>query len=98
MDAFVYQADLYCTDCAIRIKNRLTYAEDSDRYPQGPHPGGGGESDRPQHCASCAVFLCNELTEEGYRYLRLAGTRDADSPTVQEWLGYYQPDWYSQAG
>jgi hypothetical protein len=53
MLAYVYQADLYCEDCATQIKAELAYSHegqpehlfDSDEYPKGPYPA--GESDTP---------------------------------------------------
>jgi hypothetical protein len=34
---------------------------DSDKFPKGPLADGGGESDCPQHCDTCGVFLENPL-------------------------------------
>ena len=73
-DVYVYQADIYCADCA---KFHLAYCKnagvadngDSDTFPQGPFSNGGGESDRPQHCADCSEFLENPLTHDGYEYV-----------------------------
>ena len=72
MDAYIYQADLYCPACITKIRLRLE-AEgkkpenwrdettfDSDDYPKGPFADGGGESDTPQHCgmgADCLDYL-----------------------------------------
>jgi len=94
-EVYVYQAALYCNDCATEIMNQLAKdgkpgadpneaaPEDSDQWPQGPHPDGGGEADSPNHCDagdSCerAVKLpCGSkigcpldhtLTIEGARY------------------------------
>lgn len=62
MDAYIYNADIYCEQCGERIKARLD-AEghtpknpddertfDSSEYPKGPFSDGGGEADTPQHC------------------------------------------------
>lgn len=61
MDAFVYQADVYCVACAEDTKNKLagekTDTGDSEDWPQGPYADGGGESDLPQHCGSGAECL-----------------------------------------
>lgn len=45
-------------------------ASDTDNVPDGPHADGGGESDSPQHCDACGVFLRNPLTTDGYEYVR----------------------------
>ena len=55
MDAYIYQADLLCEDCANDIIGELKAkgvedTGDSDDYPQGPYADGGGEADSPQHC------------------------------------------------
>jgi len=76
MDAYIYQADLYCSECADAIKANVETAvnpcfdwEISDNYPQGPYPDGGGEADTPQHCGSCGKFLENPLTDAGREYV-----------------------------
>jgi hypothetical protein len=86
MNAYIYQAALYCEDCAKAIRERLTAApcttlgretfvdgqpnEDSDRWPHGPYSDGGGEADYPQHCDACGEFLENPLTSDGVDYVR----------------------------
>jgi hypothetical protein len=76
MDVYIFNADIYCEDCALP---RMAKAEadgvspfegDSCLYPQGPHRDGGGEADSPQHCGGCAVFLENPLTEDGMDYVQ----------------------------
>lgn len=79
MDAYIYCADMFCHNCAEGIKKDLDAQivcvdsvpdfGDSDSYPQGPYQDGGGESDTPQHCGSCGLFLENPLTDEGYKYV-----------------------------
>jgi hypothetical protein len=54
-DAYVYQTDLLCEDCAHEIARKLDKKKviddgDSDTYPQGPHRDGGGESDSFHFC------------------------------------------------
>ena len=81
MNAYIYNAALYCEPCAnqaMRILNRdrimaggdLQGMNDSDTYPQGPYTDGGGESDTPAHCDNCGVFLENPLTTDGVEYVR----------------------------
>ena len=82
MDAYIYQADMWCAGCGERIRREITEqggapanpedeaAYDSGDFPKGPYDDGGGESDAPSNCAGCGVFLENPLTAEGYEYLR----------------------------
>lgn len=91
MDAYIYQADLYCADCTKSIKARVAKegnvppnpdiedSFDSDTYPKGPYADGGGESDSPSHCAGCGVFLENSLTTDGENYVRERIQEDANS-------------------
>ena len=71
MHAYVYRANLWCSDCGHAIRQRLiamvgegnepdwddeaTY--DSDDFPKGPYPNGGGEADYAQHCGAGADCL-----------------------------------------
>jgi hypothetical protein len=51
---------------------------------------GSEESDTPEHCSSCGVFLENALTPDGYAYVvdTLAqGTGRVD--VMREWWDYY---------
>ncbi len=66
MNAYIYQADVYCEACGADIRaraiaNRSPFVPadpddetsyDSDEFPKGPYPDVGGEADFPQHCAS----------------------------------------------
>lgn len=76
MNAYIYQAALLCEDCAREVRASLVVKclndgqHDSETYPQGPYPDGGGEADCPQHCDHCGEFLDNPLTDEGARNLR----------------------------
>lgn len=99
MDVFMYQAALLCYDCGIKAREALTAAGeapeapddegayDSDDFPKGPYPDGGGKADSPQHCdcgAECinaeelpdgskvGAFLENDLTDEGRTYVEEA--------------------------
>lgn len=81
MNAYIYCADLLCPDCAIVTMNHLRHegkapedwkdenSFDSDDYPKGPYPDGGGESDSPCHCGACGVPLENPLTSDGILYV-----------------------------
>lgn len=79
METFIYQADVHCPTCAQKIKDALDAAGkrpadpsdessfDSDDYPKGPHDG--EESDTPQHCGTCHVYLGQPLTKDGVTYV-----------------------------
>lgn len=94
MNAYIYQAALLCEDCAFaaqkacRAKGHYS-ADDSDRWPQGPYADGGGESDSPEHCDHCGIFLENPLTSDGEEYVRLVATPTHAIEKVREWREYY---------
>lgn len=100
MDAYIYQAALYCEECAEEIRGELIDAgigesDDSETWPQGPFADGGGEADVPQHCDRCREFLANPLTSDGFDYV-LAKVADfvsrpgAGNPDViHAWIDYY---------
>jgi len=70
------------------VDDETTY--DSDDYPKGPYPDGGGEADSPQHCDGCAVFLENDLTSEGREYVQETINRDEGDPEIlQTWSQHY---------
>lgn len=102
MDAYIYQADIYCEECALRMREGCRLATpgveesgDSEDYPQGPYYDGGGEADSPQHCGSCRVFLENPLTGDGYDYVKEALQEQFNkfdaikSDVLAEWFNYY---------
>lgn len=104
MDAYIYQADLHCEDCIEKIKKNLKepenleneYSYDSDDYPKGPYPQGGGEANYPQHCDSCGLFLENPLTEDGEEYVKDAIMQyyqdgvGGGNGTIELWNNYYR--------
>ena len=81
MDAYIYNAALWCDDCIRIVKKKLKkaglkpedpddeHSYDSDDYPKGPYADGGGEADTPQHCDGCGLFLENPLTSYGNEYV-----------------------------
>jgi hypothetical protein len=90
MDAYAYEAALYCPECANAIKQRLASMpeeerEDSGRYPAGPYANGGGEADTPQHCDACMIHLGNPLTPDGVEYVREAIAEGYG----EEWREFY---------
>ena len=82
MNAYIYQAALYCERCGNEIRERLTdegkapanpddeHTYDSDGFPKGPYSDGGGEADCPQHCDGCGCHLENPLTSDGENHVR----------------------------
>lgn len=106
MDAYVYQADLLCEECALAERERLNLAQqkanrfenipdDSEHWPCGPYPEGGGEADCPQHCGACHVFLENPLTNDGAQYAAEA-IRDyyvehqGSEDVIKQWVAEYR--------
>jgi hypothetical protein len=82
MDVYMYRAALLCAEHGEQVRQQLTAAGkapadpseehtyDSDEFPKGPYPDGGGEADTPQHCDICGTFLENILTPDGDAYVR----------------------------
>jgi hypothetical protein len=82
LDVYMYRAALLCAEHGEEVRQQLTAAGkapadpseehtyDSDEFPKGPYPNGGGEADGPQYCDQCGIFLENPLTDEGDRYMR----------------------------
>jgi hypothetical protein len=108
MDAYVFRGALYCEACGRGIAEELAArggedTGDSDDFPQGPCPDGGGEADTPQHCddgpdcieaeeldgARVGAFLENPLTRDGYAYVAAAAEREPANPVVRMWLEFY---------
>jgi hypothetical protein len=99
MNAYIYCADIYCQQCGEQAKRALDGTGvkdngDSNRYPQGPYPDGGGEADTPQHCGDCLEFLENPLTGDGYNYVadRFDEYRErgrGSKPTLEVWAEFY---------
>jgi hypothetical protein len=108
MDVYLYQAALYCNECGCRIvsslrKQGVADTGDSDDFPQGPFPDGGGEADSPQHCDSGAmclqaedvgghhvgVFLENPLTSDGLAHVETALAEKPSDALVARWAVFY---------
>jgi hypothetical protein len=100
---YAYNAELFCDDCAEAIMERLAKESpapglldsgDSNEYPQ---YADNDESDCPNHCGDCDVFLYNALTTDGMDYVKdavLDALRDGrfNSTAVQEWWPFYGLD------
>jgi|ERR1043166_2124406 hypothetical protein len=109
MNAYLFQASLLCGSCgastraAIRAQGKAPADEsnehtyDSEDFPKGPYPDGGGEADRPQHCDSCGRFLENPLTNYGVQYVRermaeaVANGRKIEG-CLADWLDFYRQE------
>lgn len=104
MEAYIYQADIYCKKCAKKINRELGEKDrdlgiwtSSDEGPKGPYEDGGGESDCPQHCARCCIFLENPLTADGYKYVKDAlfeaeSNGEKIDGALKTWKEFYGPD------
>ena len=107
MQAYIYRAALLCEECGQAAQRSIQQAVgqnwknvlrvDSDVYPQGPYPNGGGEADSPQHCDHCGTFLENPLTDEGRAYVkglvqaaRQDGTAIDLTATGELWVEFYE--------
>lgn len=107
MKAYVYRAALYCQECGEAIRATLDAAGkrpehteeestfDSDDYPKGPYPDGGGESDYAAHCDACGAFLENPLTSHGVEHVKDAiaefDSGHGGAPDVIEtWREFYK--------
>lgn len=96
---YAYNADIYCDDCGGKIREELDGegfedTGDTDEYPQ---YFDDDESDCPQHCGDCHVFLENSLTSDGYEYAKQAVEEavrrgDDDSVALTEWAPFYGID------
>ena len=90
MEVFIYQADFYCSNCTAGICIALQdegkkpqnvideFTYDSDDYPKGPYPDGGGGANTANYCAECGVALDNPIIEEPTQWLDDAEYDDAD--------------------
>jgi len=115
MLVYIYAADIYCEQCGEAIRERITHegfapaepddewSYDSDEFPKGPYPDGGGEADCPQHCGAgpechnaiefpdgCKVgaWLENELTADGVEYVREAIREGGE--VAEMWADFYR--------
>jgi len=106
MNAYIFEADIFCEDCGEAIRDNLTKegqapedpedegSYDSDDFPKGPYPDGGGEADCPQHCGNhdrclnvfilpngrkVGAFLENPLTLDGVRMVEECCKRDMNN-------------------
>src|SRR5208337_3441999 len=69
------------------------HSYDSDNYPKGPFFD--EESDAPEHCAGCHIFLENPLTSHGQEYMMqmvdgAVAKGRGDEPHIKEWMDFYE--------
>ena len=76
MKIYMFEASWYCRTCGEAIAATLSEPDeweqehpDSDSHPVA-FDSSEGESDTPDHCAECGLFLTRHLTEEGVRYVK----------------------------
>jgi hypothetical protein len=93
MDVYLFHAAFLCDDCGETvIKEQMHNIEDtgdSDDYPQGPYPDGGGEADSPHHCDHCGEFLENPLTTDGIEYVKDSIKSAPSNAASVIWANYY---------
>jgi hypothetical protein len=94
---YIYCAAVYCDKCGEEIKAELdakgqkpTDPDDQRTYDSGDYPKSvdvaSEESDVPEHCDNCRVFLENPLTSHGYSYVKDALNSGS---VIEEWASYY---------
>lgn len=84
-----------------------TVGTDSNHFPAGPYPNGGGEADCPQHCdcgpdclsplklpngKAVGAWLENPLTADGVAYVQEKLRDASESPVVQFWAEMYREE------
>ena len=98
MYVYVYRSDFLCDRCGESVRQAIPcpgnpndeYSYDSDDWPKGPFPNGGGEADCPQHCSRCEIFLENPLTTGGYKYLKsVLDSSEGNSVVLTLWSDFY---------
>src|SRR5208337_4209638 len=104
---YIYQAEMWCPTCAKEIAADIQqnypnempadptdeHSYDSDNYPKGPFFD--EESDAPEHCAGCHIFLENPLTSHGQEYMMqmvdgAVAKGRGDEPHIKEWMDFYE--------
>ena len=96
MKIYMWNADLYCGPCGEAIAATLPAPTewerehpDSNSYPVG-YDSSEGESDTPDHCGKCQLFLERNLTEDGIEYVRdYVDTLDGDTDITLLWGEFY---------
>lgn len=102
---YIYQAAILCDDCAESSELRCgliaegrTAEDDSDYWPYGPFDPAGQETDSPDCCAMCNVFIPTRLTADGVQYVKDAlaeymATGRGSREVLDEWSHTFGIPW-----
>jgi len=96
MKIYMFDGDVYCKPCGEAIAATLPDPDawerehpDSNSYPVA-YDSGEGESDTPDHCGKCDLFLERNLTEDGVRYVQdYVDTLCGDTDITLLWGEFY---------
>ena len=105
MKIYQYDGDNYCGPCGEAIAATLPQPDawnrdypDSCSYPVG-YPSWWGESDTPDHCGNCELFLERNLTDDGIEYVldavRELAQGSGDAEIVKQWVEFYSAELWS---
>ena len=96
MKIYMFEADLYCKPCGEAIAGTLLEPTewerehpDTNSYPVA-FDSSEGESDTPDHCGECQLFLERNLTDAGRQYVQdYVDTLDGDTDITLLWGEFY---------
>jgi len=96
MKIYMFDGDVYCKPCGEAIAADLPDPDawerehpDSNSYPVA-YDSSEGESDTPDHCGKCDLFLERNLTEDGVRYVQdYVDTLCGDTDITLLWGEFY---------
>jgi hypothetical protein len=103
MRIYMFEADLFCHPCGEAIAATLPAPDewerehpDSDSHPVA-YDSSEGQSDTPDHCGQCNLFLERNLTEDGIEYVRDCVAEDLCTEVeilgiVRQWVDFYGID------
>ena len=98
MKIYIFNGDIYCKPCGEGIAAALPNPDaweidhpDSTIYPVA-FDSSEGETDSPDHCGECNLFLERRLTEDGILYVQMEMALDNSDGTndiINEWADFY---------
>jgi len=100
MKIYMFDGDWFCGPCGEAIATTLPEPDawerehpDSNSYPVA-YDSSEGESDTPDHCGKCQLFLERNLTDEGRQYVQdyvdtLTSGIDGDTDITELWGEFY---------